>query len=393
MKQFFTLLSFLGIFSCSIAQQLPNLPIPLGAGNAEVWNGSIYHFGGSNNWSGSIVYPRVYKFDGSNWAYHDSIPDNNLWDVETTLVGDFVYLLGGWPSGPSLNRRYNLVTGEWVNLAPSPNLSQTWGITAEEINGIVYLFNSTGNVYAYTIATDTWETRTANTATGSWDMSSIIFHNEIYILGWSDSTFYKYTPSSDQWTKLANSPYPVGACSFGIINGLIYGIGGNAGGSRYASYKSIIVYDITANTWSIDNHEISSKRHWMATAEYQGGLYIVGGIDENAQSVDTVEEIVPQGTEGISDKIVSMKGYKLEQNYPNPFKTSTRIFYSLPATTFTTLKVYDVLGNEVAILVNEVKPPGSYSINFDLKGKTAGVYYYRLQAGKFIQTKKLILQK
>lgn len=56
-------------------------------------------------------------------------------------------------------------------------------------------------------------------------------------------------------------------------------------------------------------------------------------------------------------------------------------------------KVYDVLGNEVAILVNEVKPPGSYSINFDLKGKTAGVYYYRLQAGKFIQTKKLILQK
>lgn len=393
MKRIFTLISFLGFISCSFAQQLPNLPIPLGAGNAEAWNGSIYHFGGSNNWSGSIVYPRVYKFDGNSWAYFDTIPDNNLWDVETTLVGDFVYLLGGWPSGPSMNRRYNLTTGEWAYLAPSPNISQTWGITAEEINGIIYLFNSTGNVYAYTIATDTWETKTANAATGSWDMSSILFREEIYIIGWSDSAFYKYSPSADQWIKLADSPYQVGACAFGIINDLIYGVGGNAGGGSTAFYKSIIVYDITTDSWKIDNLEISSKRHWMATAEYGGGLYIVGGINEFAQSVDTVEEIVPQGTEGINDRTESMKGYKLEQNYPNPFKASTKIFYSLPASTFTTLKVFDMLGNEVATLVNEVKPSGSYAVNFDLKGRTSGVYYYRLQAGKFIQTKKLVLQK
>ena len=49
----------LGFFYISFAQQLPNLPIPLGAGNAEVWNSEIYHFGGSNNWAGSIVYPRI----------------------------------------------------------------------------------------------------------------------------------------------------------------------------------------------------------------------------------------------------------------------------------------------------------------------------------------------
>ena len=392
MKQLFTLIIVLGFFSFSFAQKLPNLPIPLGAGNAEVWNGSIYYFGGSNNWSGTIVYPRIYKFNGSNWNYYDSIPDNNLWDVETTLVGNFVYLLGGWPSGPTLNRRYNLNTGEWVYLSPSPNTSQTWGITAEEINGIIYLFNSTGDVYAYTIATDSWKTKTANTVTGSWDMSSILFNGEIYIIGWNNKAFYKYSPSTDQWTKLADSPYQVGACAFGIINGLIYGIGGNDNGSRSASYKSTIVYNITTDSWLIDNLNISSKRHWMATAEYKGGLYVVGGIDENALSVDTIEEIVPQGTAVSIDELKTLQGYKLEQNYPNPLKNSTRIQFSLPIGGYTTLKIYDALGTEAITLVDAEKSAGSYEISLNAKGMKNGVYYYRFQSGKYIQTKKIIIQ-
>lgn len=391
MKQLFTFICVLGLFYTTFAQQIPNLPIPLGAGNAEVWNGSIYHFGGSNNWSGSIVYPRIYKFDGNSWAYHDTIPDKNLWDVETTIVGNDVFLLGGWPSGPALNRKYNLVTGEWTYLSPSPNTSQTWGITAEEINGNIYLFNSTGAVFAYNIATDSWTTKTPNSVSGPWDLSSILFHGEIYILGWSNSEFYKYSPSTDQWSRLADSPYPVGACAFGIINDLIYAVGGNAGGSSTAAYKSIIVYDITSNTWQIDNLEISSKRHWMATAEYQGGLYVLGGINQFAQSVDTVEEIVPQGTAGIKELYTTLPGYKLEQNYPNPFFGSTSIFYSLPTSGFTTLKVFDAKGTEVATLVNEFTPAGNYEKVFHTEKLQPGLYSYRLQSGLFVQAKKLLI--
>lgn len=392
MKRLSTLITFLGILSISFAQQLPSLPLPLGAGNAEVWNGSIYHFGGSNNWSGTIVYPRVYKFDGNNWSYYDSIPDNNLWDVETLLVGDNVYLLGGWPSGPSLNRKYNLTTGEWKYLTSSLNTSQTWGITSEEIDGTIYLFNSSGAVYAYNIISDTWTTKTANSVGGTWDMSSIVFHGEIYIIGWNNMAFYKYLPSADQWVKLADSPYQVGACAFGIINGLIYGIGGNSGGSSTANYKSIIVYDISADSWKTDNMELSSKRHWMATAEYQGGLYVIGGINEFAQSVDTIEEIVPQGTEGINDELAILKGYKLEQNYPNPSKNLTKVKYTLPVEGYTTLKIYDILGTEIATIINDVRPAGSYEITVNAKGMKNGVYYYRLQSGKFIQSKKIIIQ-
>lgn len=393
MKQLLTLNLLLGFFSISFAQQLPNLPIPIGAGNAEVWNNEIYHFGGSNNWSGSIVYPRIYKFDGTAWAYHDTIPDYNLWDVETILVGDFVFLLGGWPNGPSLNRRYHLNTGEWTYLTESPNLTQDWGLTSEELNGIIYLFNSYGEVFAYNISTDTWTTKTTNAATGTWDMSSILYQNEVYIIGWSNSAFYKYTPSSDQWTLLANSPYPVGACAFGIINNLIYCVGGNAGGATTASYKSIIVYDITTNSWTLDTQELSSKRHWVATAEYQGGLYVVGGIDSIANAVDIVEEIVPQSTAGVQQESEIPENFLLKQNYPNPFNPSTVISWQLPVSSQVTIKIYDVIGNEVAVLVNEEKPAGSYEVNFDAGGLTSGIYFCRIYAGSFVETKKMILMK
>jgi hypothetical protein len=394
MKHLLSSIILLSIFSFSLtfAQQLPNLPIPLGAGNAEVWNSSIYHFGGSNNWSGSIVYPRIYKYDGTIWAYHDTIPDNNLWDVETLLVGDNVYLLGGWPNGPSLNRKYNFISGDWIYLSESPNVNQDWGLTSEELNGIIYLFNSLGEVFAYNIATNVWTTKTSNLASGTWDLSSILFQGDIYILGWNSSEFYKYTPLTDSWTKLADSPYQVGACAFGIINNLIYSIGGNAGGGSAAFYKSIIVYDIDTDSWETDELELSSKRHWMATAEYEGGLYVVGGIDENSQSVDLVEEIVAQGTVGVDVSDDLLKGYRLEQNNPNPFSASTTINYSLPASATTTLKIYSILGTEIATLVDEDKPAGNYEVVFNANELKSGVYYYRLQSGKFVQTKKLVVQ-
>ena len=396
MKYLLTMFCLLIFSQIQFSQQLPNLPIPIGAGNAEVWNSEIYHFGGSNNWAGTIVYPRVYKFDGANWVYHDTIPDYYLWDVETVLVGDFVYLLGGWPGGESLNRKYNLNTREWTYLTNSPNAIQDWGLTSEMLNGIIYLFNSDGEVFAYNISTDTWTTKTSNIAVGTWDMSSILYQNEIYILGWDNSAFYKYTPSNDSWTQLTDSPYQVGACAFGIINNLIYAIGGNNGGTTGASYKSIIVYDITTNTWTLDTQELSSKRHWMATAEYEGGLYVVGGIDSVAEAVDIVEEIVPQGTQGVNDESGVPEGYSLNQNYPNPFNPSTTIGYSVPELSFVTIKVYDVLGNEIATLVNEEKTVGTYEVEFDSHSGsywnlTSGIYFYSLTAGTYIETKKMIL--
>ncbi len=96
--------------------------------------------------------------------------------------------------------------------------------------------------------------------------------------------------------------------------------------------------------------------------------------------------------------------FSLEQNYPNPFNPTTKIKYRIPlsppllkgeseAGGFITLKVYDVLGNEVATLVNEAKQVGSYEFEFDGNELTSGIYFYKLQAGSFAETKKMILLK
>jgi hypothetical protein len=85
--------------------------------------------------------------------------------------------------------------------------------------------------------------------------------------------------------------------------------------------------------------------------------------------------------------------FSLEQNYPNPFNPSTTFSFAIPHSSFLTLKVYDLLGREVAMLVNEEKTPGTYKVTFDAAELASGVYFYRLQTSGFVATKKLMLVK
>jgi len=85
--------------------------------------------------------------------------------------------------------------------------------------------------------------------------------------------------------------------------------------------------------------------------------------------------------------------FTLAQNYPNPFNPSTIISYSVPQNSFVTLKVYDVLGNEVTTLVNETKSAGKYDVRFDASELSNGVYFYTVNADNFTSTKKMLLMK
>jgi len=109
-----------------------------------------------------------------------------------------------------------------------------------------------------------------------------------------------------------------------------------------------------------------------------------------------VLEVQPET--GIEDELInSPNGFVLKQNYPNPFNPSTSIQYALNSTQFVTLKVYDALGNVVATLVNEEKGAGAYQVEFNpasgIKHQASSVYFYRLQAGNYSETKKMILMK
>jgi len=85
--------------------------------------------------------------------------------------------------------------------------------------------------------------------------------------------------------------------------------------------------------------------------------------------------------------------FELEQNYPNPFNPSTTIKYELPKASEVRLSVYDKLGHELSTLVNERREAGVHEVKFDAAGLSSGVYFYRLQAGDFVQLKKLVLLK
>ena len=128
---------------------------------------------------------------------------------------------------------------------------------------------------------------------------------------------------------------------------------------------------------------------WVAVIPFEPGGE--PGIYRTVNPVTDVED----------NTMASPEDFRLEQNYPNPFNPSTTINYSVPNSSFITIKVYDVLGNQITELVNEEKPIGVHEVIFDASSLSTGTYFYQLQAvnsssgsgNSFVETKKMILIK
>ena len=133
---------------------------------------------------------------------------------------------------------------------------------------------------------------------------------------------------------------------------------------------------------------------WTVTMPGSYANDIVLGSDNNVYVVGgNTAKINQVGVTSLHDDKLTLEGFILAQNYPNPFNPSTTISFSIPSAGFTSLKVYDILGNEVAILVNEEKPAGEHKITFDASKLTSGVYLYWLKVGNYTEMKKMILMK
>ncbi len=117
----------------------------------------------------------------------------------------------------------------------------------------------------------------------------------------------------------------------------------------------------------------------------QGNTRIVSGFSFNIALIPT--------SVNAESKPISTTRFGLAQNYPNPFNPSTVISYQLPLNSMVTLKVYDVLGREIKTIVNERQSVGSHNVTFNIGDLPTGVYLYRLQAGTYSETKKLLLLK
>ena len=123
-------------------------------------------------------------------------------------------------------------------------------------------------------------------------------------------------------------------------------------------------------------------------------------LDDNVSSgkyLYRLKQVDLDGSYKYSKEIEVVTGspltFSLMQNYPNPFNPTTTISWQAPAASWQILKIYDVLGKEIATLVNEERPAGSYKMSFDASDLTSGIYFYKIQIGSYIQVKKMVLLK
>ena len=117
-------------------------------------------------------------------------------------------------------------------------------------------------------------------------------------------------------------------------------------------------------------------------------------IDDWGVDITTRGEFTIGSAVGVSDnKPAMVEKFSLANNYPNPFNPSTKIQYSLPTNEFVSLKVYDIIGREVATLVNQQQSAGVYDVNFNASNLTSGIYFYKIDAGSFVDVKKMMLIK
>lgn len=127
--------------------------------------------------------------------------------------------------------------------------------------------------------------------------------------------------------------------------------------------------------------------------DYPLGVFAAQNNDATVVLVgwDKIFEKISEVTTDVNNKGKQPENFKLFQNYPNPFNPTTRIQYSIANKRFVSLKVYDSLGKELKTLVNEEKPAGIYEVNFSSKDLPSGTYFYKIKAGDFVQTKKMVL--
>jgi hypothetical protein len=147
----------------------------------------------------------------------------------------------------------------------------------------------------------------------------------------------------------------------------------------------------------------NNNEMWASIKNYNGSFDPSGNLDNIRGAVTVKDATSGEGfivwsvdldhIVGVNDEEIILNEYSLNQNFPNPFNPTTKIDFAIPENQFVSLKVYDLLGKEIATLVNEEKQAGSYTVGFNASNLSSGMYIYKIQAGDFVDVKKMILLK
>lgn len=283
----------------------------------------------------------------------------------------------------------NIFVGTYGGVFLSTNNGANWigvnnGLTNPLVNTLaisgtnIYAGTFLGGVFLSTNSGSTWSE--VNSGLASKMVNALtVFGNNLYA-GTDGGGVFLSSNAGTSWN----------AVSIGIPNARIY---------AFASYSSNLFVGTLRNGVFLstnngkDWNTVNTGLTYLDVQALEiSGAYIFAGTSPVGVWRRPLSELITSAESTPSPDV-----FKLEQNYPNPIhsgnNTVTTIKFQIPSTSAVTLKVYNTLGMEVATLVDEVKNPGSYDAPFDASGLSSGLYFYRLQAGSFTETKKLILLK
>jgi hypothetical protein len=256
-------------------------------------------------------------------------------------------------------------------------------------------YYNTGAIYDP--AGDTWTPISTNNAPAGriWQTAVWTGNKMIVWGGYANTVYYNtggiYDPAADTWTPTSTVNAPSGRDWHSAVwTGSKMIIWGGYNGSIY--FNSGGIYDPATDTWTSTTTENAPNARWHHSAVWTGNKMIAWGGFGNSTYYNTggiYYNPVVVSIRNISTEIPEI--FSLSQNYPNPFNPSTVIRFQLSVAGNASLKIIDLLGREIATLVNEKLDAGTYKVDWNASEFPSGVYFYRLTAEGYGETRKMLL--
>jgi len=384
----------------------------MGTGASYVRNDSawIYCFGGN---APNLTSNYIYNVRANTWSTGAALINSGIVQTTATLK-DTIYMIGGYGAGTTpttIFDKYNVRTNTWTSGTPLPTVNG-WGKAVGYQDSIIYLAggydgtNVLATVKMYNSNTNSWRDATplpAGTIGAAFMRTgdTLVYTCGATISAPVSTTYIGVISQTNRanitWTT--GAPYPAGAMyrfdgATWEPGQVIVGGGSPTTAWTPATPCPAYTYKPSTNTWTaLPNLTTPVLGAYTGSVKYSNFYKFViasgytGAVSNGVQIyTDVITGVVNTSTE-------IPKEYSISQNYPNPFNPTTKINFALPKSGFVSLKIYDLLGREVASLVNEVKSAGQYTADFNASQFTSGIYFYKIEANGFSQVKKMMLIK
>jgi photosystem II stability/assembly factor-like uncharacterized protein len=360
-----------------------------------------YSDSGTNNMSSEAQYIKIDNndkifFTGKGANIHRSTDNGNsweflnaFWDVRSFSISNNNFVFAGVDDQPTLYLVRSTDSGNTWEDITSIIHRPVWAL--ESFQNHIYA-GAEGRLYHSSDYGVSWDSITIFTS-GSILTIFINDSNYIFVGTWGDGVYISKDEALS-WQKIFSSTKCISSIQEDHEGFLFI----TQGGYCYSSEKVFRSSDSGLNWTKTEN---GLPDIWLSSLfiASDNSLYLTShghGIYKSTNKGENWFQVGPLS--GIKDENKELpKEFGLNQNYPNPFNPSTKISWQSPVGGHQTLKIYDVLGNQVANLIDEYRNAGSYEVEFKSSVGSlqlaSGIYFYRLQAGSFVQTKKMVLIK